>query len=483
MMKSIQFFVLVMFLGCSGTNDKNQQTIISIDAGAGVLDSLNLNRFSLGTLKLASIRLDSLGRGKADLSLTEPTMCYFTLLNEGYEFYLSPGDKIRINIGKENSGSNHSVVYSGSGSGFNNFLAVRRKEINKVSRSRINPKLTTEKYLFKIDSFKNVLARGADNFSDTANVSDEVLGLVKRMNQVDIAAFKLEHVLMLESYSLYEQTLARDAGQAIVPFIPPQGFEKVGDEIPLDSEVLKIGYAQYRHLLFLGLTHGIYNPAYDVMTWETEKTFFPAKSEKLIEARPYPADIKEYLMAANVNYWMGIYGLSNPSVDSIYFSFIEKFSTSVYYPELKAVFNKWETIAPGKQAPTITGLTTEEKLIKLSELKGRVIYIDVWATWCAPCREEFPHMKNLQKEFANNEKVVFLNVSVDSNIEAWKKMVASGKTPAGLHIVNDGSIYGDYLISGIPHYILIDQQGKIVNADAARPSSGKAGEDIKNLIQ
>jgi hypothetical protein len=64
-------------------------------------------------------------------------------------------------------------------------------------------------------------------------------------------------------------------------------------------------------------------------------------------------------------------------------------------------------LGPGKPATDVTGLTTDGKKVSLSSLKGKVVYVDVWATWCAPCRAEFPDSKKLVKEFEGNDQVEF----------------------------------------------------------------------------
>lgn len=104
---------------------------------------------------------------------------------------------------------------------------------------------------------------------------------------------------------------------------------------------------------------------------------------------------------------------------------------------------------------------------------GKVIYIDFWATWCAPCRAEIPDAKRLISEF-EKEDVVFLNLCAQSRKEDWSRMVEQ-KELEGEHLFLNDSEYEQlaklYDVNGFPTYVLIDRQGKVVSKSAPRPSS------------
>ena len=137
----------------------------------------------------------------------------------------------------------------------------------------------------------------------------------------------------------------------------------------------------------------------------------------------------------------------------------------------------------GISAPEICGITPEGDSLFLSTLKGKVIYIKVWATWCAPCIKSFPDWNKLQQEFADNDRIVFLSISIDKDIDKWRDMVASRKL-SGININTDlKRIRDDYLIPGIPRYILIDQNGFVVDARASSPSEGRINDEILKLVE
>ena len=76
----------------------------------------------------------------------------------------------------------------------------------------------------------------------------------------------------------------------------------------------------------------------------------------------------------------------------------------------------------GDQSPTFKYLDINGKEVSLSDLKGKYVYIDVWATWCGPCQYELPHLKELEKKM-HGKKIVFVSISCDKDKAAWEKMV------------------------------------------------------------
>lgn len=142
-------------------------------------------------------------------------------------------------------------------------------------------------------------------------------------------------------------------------------------------------------------------------------------------------------------------------------------------------------LSPGSPSPTFdfenfTGGTT-----KLADLKGKYVYIDVWATWCTPCIREIPHLKQIEKEF-HNANIEFVSISVDEDwaYNTWKAMIKN-KELGGTQLLADNSFNSDFVkdygIQGIPHFILLDEQGNIVSAKADSPSNPQLKEQLQGL--
>jgi thiol-disulfide isomerase/thioredoxin len=123
------------------------------------------------------------------------------------------------------------------------------------------------------------------------------------------------------------------------------------------------------------------------------------------------------------------------------------------------------------------------KTVALSDFKGKLVYIDVWATWCGPCKKELPHLKKLEEELRGNPDVVFLSVATDlpKDEQKWKNYIKTNEMK-GVQLFAGGNakrdIMAPYRIAGIPRFILVGKDGKLITIDAPRPSS----PEIRPLI-
>lgn len=117
--------------------------------------------------------------------------------------------------------------------------------------------------------------------------------------------------------------------------------------------------------------------------------------------------------------------------------------------------------------------------------KGKIIYIDFWASWCAPCRAAFPSSRKLHEEFKEKE-IVFLYLSTDANFEAWKKANQFEKLNENSYFIINPKT-SEYLkklaIDFIPRYVLINSNGEISNPKAPSPDSEKIKQELNGLLQ
>ncbi len=111
-------------------------------------------------------------------------------------------------------------------------------------------------------------------------------------------------------------------------------------------------------------------------------------------------------------------------------------------------------------APDFTLKTLDDQEITLSDLKGKVVLLDFWATWCGPCRESIPHLIQLEKKFKEMEFKV-IGMSMDrGDVDTVRRFVKSMDIPYSIIITPD-DVARHYSIRGLPTTILIDQSGMV----------------------
>ncbi len=143
-------------------------------------------------------------------------------------------------------------------------------------------------------------------------------------------------------------------------------------------------------------------------------------------------------------------------------------------------------LKPGSPSPAFDYENHAGGKTRLAALKGKHVYIDVWATWCGPCIREIPHLKELEAAF-HGADIEFVSISIDKPEahQKWNEMVKARQL-GGIQLFADDSWESDFIrsygIRGIPRFILLDDEGNIVTADAERPSDPKTKERLQALV-
>jgi peroxiredoxin len=147
---------------------------------------------------------------------------------------------------------------------------------------------------------------------------------------------------------------------------------------------------------------------------------------------------------------------------------------------LATIHRQEKKLSAGKMAPDFTALTPEGKTFHLSDLRGKYVLLDFWASWCGPCRLENPNVRENYQRFKDKNFTV-VGFSLDGSRKSWQKAIADDRLE--WYQASDGKewhsdIVKSYRVPSVPKSFLLDPEGKIIAVDLRGDDLGKELEKI-----
>ena len=142
------------------------------------------------------------------------------------------------------------------------------------------------------------------------------------------------------------------------------------------------------------------------------------------------------------------------------------------FKELKKIKRKLDKIKVGSVSPLTNFKDENDKEYSLKDFRGKIVYIDCWAQWCAPCKKEIPFLSKLEEKYADKD-ITFIKLSLDADVDAWKTYIKEKNLEENAFILENNfksEFAKSYMINGIPRFILLDKNLKIIDSNAKRPS-------------
>ena len=445
-MKNLILFSLVCILfACN--NSEQQNNAVSLE---GTITNPTAENFRLITKDSTyTIDLDSLNHFKITFPLNESEYMKFWHGPEYGKLFLKPGDDIKLAL--DGSNFDATLAFTGEGAMENNYLIqslLYEQSLGIDTRTIFS--LDKKNFFKQLDSLNQLAQTFTDNFVENEPNID--------MNFINFerAKLKFDYASNIINYPGYHRYFTQE-------------------EIPLDdNETSSLKEVYIDDEKFLKISEFInFTNAY--IEWLANKEMpaskpveFLANQFKILNTLSDQQEIKNEVLYHKLNTHLkqiGTTGLENILAD-----FNKACTNEAYKEEINTLYEKWSKLAAGQPAFGFSYLDIEGNEVALSDFKGKYVYIDVWATWCGPCKREIPFLTKIEEEF-HDKNIVFMSISTDENKEAWERMVKE-KNMQGvqLHAGRGSSISKDYIINFIPRFILIDPEGNIVNSNAPRPS-------------
>jgi thiol-disulfide isomerase/thioredoxin len=150
-----------------------------------------------------------------------------------------------------------------------------------------------------------------------------------------------------------------------------------------------------------------------------------------------------------------------------------------YLKEVENIYNELKGLMPGNIAPDFTLYDANNKEYKLSDFKGKYLFIDVWGAFCGPCKKDAPYLNQIENDY-KGKNIEFIGVCFEKNLETWLQRIKEYNL-GGIQLTAkedwNSQFRKDYKIPWVPIYILIDKEGKFIDARAPKPS-----ENLRDLL-
>ena len=145
--------------------------------------------------------------------------------------------------------------------------------------------------------------------------------------------------------------------------------------------------------------------------------------------------------------------------------------------EVIDLYMKHDRLEAGKEAPAFTMLDGEKREHTLAEFRGKIVIIDVWATWCGGCIKKLPYFIKVKEKYKDRKDVEFITVSIDDvgSFDKWKKFLEERGYTSGINLIafaRKNPFCDDYGIMGVPKYFIIGKDGKFLSRDVPGPGDG-----------
>jgi thiol-disulfide isomerase/thioredoxin len=417
-------------------------------------------------------KIDSNGKFKIVVPLIESLHAILMTSKSNIMLFISPNDS--INCTYDENAILTSMNFEGNNAGQYNYFI---KYLNDFG--------TPHGYFFKTD-YSDVFNMNPVSFKNyrKEKLANDLLFL-KNYSENQLLTHEFKQFAEIEiKYSYYYGLLSYYGFKKY--------FRKIEEKLP-DDFYDEINGSLFNNDLFLNSDNYVqatkmYINTMNMEEYTTPQSFFPkamhVSSEVLSGKTSYNYQLNTLLEMMQTDASVAL-------KDSLTSSFLEKCPYDDYniiitnnYKKNKAASN---ASIPQKTLKSVFETesgkeTTLNEILKI--YKNKVIYIDVWASWCGPCKVEMPYSMALKDKF-KNENVVFMYLSVDKNKDAWKKAINNWKIYGEHYLIHEGieSEFGKHFnIHGVPHYILIDKNGKTIFPSAVRPSSKSIESSIRTLL-
>lgn len=458
-MKNLTALICVLLLlSCNKKEESKSYAVFSGTVRNNSEDKITVRNFENNVV--AQILIDPNGNFADTIAGISLGFYRFSIGNESSSIFLKPGYELQLNIDPEQF--DESIQYQGLGAQENNYLAKKfllEESLQEILGYKYLGSLEEDGFMKKMDSIKGV----QENLLMNEAGLDPDFQMIEKGNILYAWANKMIN------YQAYRRYVLEDNEFNVSP-----DFNNYLQELNLENEQLS-DLSNYRNFLQKYYS----NKAFAGVSDDQDMT---VDLLKIISREVKSQKIKNNLLYADAKYGVTY----TNSLQEYYDCFMANSTNEDHKKEITERYEKLMLVAPGRPSPPFDDYENYAGgKTSLDDLKGNYVYVDVWATWCGPCKREIPKLKEITKAY-DGKNIKFVSISIDKqkDYDTWKDMVGD-ENLQGIQLFApqdwNSKFVTDYSILGIPRFILIDPAGNIVNANAPRPTSKELPELLESL--
>lgn len=497
---AMPFFCIFLSFGIP--QSQAQTTSIRISATEGSGKPIRISPPVAGRYFLAAQYMDTLdaqGRIAIDRIFEVPGLFGFSYERKNYWLYVKPGETVNLLIDKNNKERPLSIL---AGSFPEAQEAMNRLELGMDASEK------GDRYYALNPIFEHTREQVLDEMERQLAPFDELY----RRQKMDVYFYETVQLLVKNHYAeVLCHTLINDVVK-LVYHPDSAGYDQKKIDQARKSWELIFALADYRDITstrvptYAGYYHMVREFYLSYFFREIEgQEMFPGKKTMAqyfqvrywqIRDHHSPGPLQEYLFASQIHF-INTRQNHYDFIPDLYADFISRYPNSIYIPYLKpgvdeviAFHRKIQLEKELEQAGDYRFISGSESIADFDELMmkhfpDQTVYVDLWASWCVPCKEEFQFSDQLHQFVASRGiSVLYISIDKDHDEEKWKEMITYYDLK-GHHIRATASLLADLqkrFGNAIPRYILV-KNGKILLDNMLRPSSGKElYEQINKLV-
>jgi len=395
-----------------------------------------------------TVYFDAQNRVKFALYLSQPTYFKVSDGKSNFKIHIEPKDDLQIAFNSNNIFN--TIQFLGKGAEPNNY--IKEKYLLMLNYALPLEHLyekPVKEFRHLVDSFYVINKMYFDEFtSKNSNLSET-------FKSTEMAAITYDRAAQLMEYlnaTSYSNT------------INETNYLKFLDQLSVnESQLLEI----YEYKLFLST----YIEFYAGKKFKTENL---AQHEitliklQTVSDKIHNQDVKDNLLFTFLRDHVKYYGYKNTEL--LFKTFEMQCKNEKMREGILLPYNEYIKLSQKQKAPEINMIDVYGNPVNIQNFNGTYLYIDVWATWCMPCRKEMPFFDALKDKY-KHKNIEFISISIDQKHEDWLEFLTLKNLKQNHFLATDIQLFLDaYMIKTIPHFLIIDDKGNLINNNAPRPS-------------